>query len=200
MFGFRSISSEDQAILAHAEKMLEGLLEIGGDLKQTARKLFDEAKAEAQVKFGDKIYTANFGELAVSNTAFMAPRLAAGLTEDDVRRYWNRPMLFGLLEMKVWEFTDFIVIDVARQQGLDMRAVAHDRRRKTPSFGNPEKWDAKAGADLGLTAADAELYPEFAARIDRWRELTPEQDQQARAAGYSTFNAMVRDLVSKGEL
>ncbi|MGH7870219.1 MAG: hypothetical protein ACREP9_21900 [Candidatus Dormibacteraceae bacterium] len=113
-------SSKDQELLTLTEEMLGAYAALGMDVKSIARKLFDDAKVSATQRYGNGIYADDFGDRAIANATFMAPRLAAGLTADDVRAYWNRPMLVGFLELKVREFTDWVTLDMARQQGRDL--------------------------------------------------------------------------------
>jgi hypothetical protein len=199
MFGIRS-SNQDQALLAQTEKMLVPFVHAGIDAGLIARKIFDEAKAEGQGRFGKDIYGNTFGDRAVTNGEFMAPRLAAGLTVEDVQDYWNRPLLLGLIEFKVREFMDFIATDVAQQQGESLLGAVRERRMSGPSYGLPSKWDPNLPANKGLTAEDADLYPEFAVRVGRWQERIPPEDQEVLVANYSSFNALVRSLIRQGAL
>ena len=197
MSGIRN-PTNDQAMLAQTEKMLAAFAHAGVDVGPIARKIFDEAKAEALDRIGEDIYATTFGDRMIANDAFMAPRLAAGLTVEDVQDYWNRPLLLGLIEFKVREFMDFLAVDIAQQQGESLVEAARERRMSGPIYGVPSKWDPNLPTNKGLTTEDADLYPEFAARVGRWQERFTPEDQMALAANYSSFNAMVRSLVRQG--
>ena len=193
-------NSEDQALLKQTEKMLAAFAIAGVEVVPIAEKIFDEAKAEAEARFGVDIYDRSFGDRMIAKADFMAPRLAAGLAVADVQDYWNRPLLLGLIEFKVREFIAFLVIDMAQMQGDSLIDAAKERRMSEPSYGVPSKWDPTSPLNAGLTTEDADLYPEFFDRVERWRERMPAEDQLALAALYSSFNAMVRSLVRQGAL
>ena len=193
-------NSQDLALLKQTEKMLAAFSIAGVDVVPIAEKIFDEAKAEAAERFGEDIYDCSFGDRMIAKADFMAPRLAAGLEAEDVQDYWNRPLLLGLIEFKVREFIAFLVIDMAQMQGDSLMDAARERRMSEPSYGVPSKWNPDLPVNAGLTREDADLYPEFFLRVERWRERMPTEDQLALAALYSSFNAMVRSLVRQGAL
>ena len=75
-------NSEDQALLKQTEKMLAAFAIAGVEVVPIAEKIFDEAKAEAEARFGVDIYDRSFGDRMIAKADFMAPRLAAGLAVD----------------------------------------------------------------------------------------------------------------------
>jgi hypothetical protein len=107
-------------------------------------------------------------------------------------------MLVGLLELKVREFTDWVTLDMARQQGKDLVAVARETRRQNPRYGNPEAWDEKLPANAGFTREDVDLYPEFQSRVGLWQARTPAADIEALLMRHMSYNGMVRSLVKEG--
>jgi len=195
------MSSKDQWLLQQTETMLAPLqLLTGEDVKPLARQLFDEMKADGLKRYGDNIYSESYGDRIVTNQAVLAKRLAAGLTADDVRNHWNQPVLLGLLQAKVREVVDFIVIDIASQSGKDIVAVARDRRKREPKYGDPEAWNANLPANQGFSQQDADIYPEFAIRVGRWQANTSAQQLTTMLSKHTSFNAMVRALVQQGQL
>ena len=87
-------------------------------------------------------------------------------------------------------------IDVARQQGHDVKAIELDYKTNTPIYGNPQKQDStKSGVDI-LRPQDADLYIEFANRIEALRSKMSDSDIESLISQHGTFNAMVRHLVS----
>jgi hypothetical protein len=176
-----------------------GLL-TGDDVKPLARQIFDEMKADGVKRYGDNIYSESYGDRIVTNQAVLTKRLSAGLTIDDVRNYWNMPVLLGLLQAKAREFVEFIVIDIARQSGKDIVAVAHDRKKREPRYGDPEVWNPSLPANQGFTMEDADIYPEFGMRVGKWQARTSADELDAMLPKYTSFNAMVRALVHEGKL
>lgn len=198
MFG---MSTKDSWLLKQTEIMLAPLgLLTGHDVKPMARQIFDELKADGLKRYGDNIYSESYGDRMVANQPALAKRMATGLTIDDVRNYWNQPVLLGLLQAKVLEVGDFLVIDVARRSGKDIVAVARDRRKREPRYGNPEAWNPSLPANQGFTTDDADIYPEFVVRVGQWQAKVSAEEQATVLAKYTSSNAMVRALIRQGQL
>ncbi len=200
MFGF-GMSAKDKWHLAQTEVMLTPLaIMMETDVKSLARQLFDKVKAEAIQKHGNNIYSESLGDQVIAKEPFLAKRLAAGLTKDDVRNHWNQPMLMQLLQVEVIQMTAFIAIDVAREQGKDLQEVARNRRRTNPEWGEPDAWNSTLPVNECFTKDDADIFMEFYFRVGRWREKTPQSEQKEMLSKYTSFNAMIRDLVRQGKL
>jgi hypothetical protein len=199
MFGF-GMSAIDKVILAKTEQMLAAIGLSGELLKNSARRLFDETKAETKARHGDKLYSETIGDDFAAHTQFMATRRAAGLNEDDVRKHWNRCLLLVFIELKVRDMASFLVIRNAELMGRDPAEAARQYRSTTAIYGDPIKWDASKPANRGLTSGDADLYVEFAPRIEAWFARTSESERDVLLRKYSSFNAMVRNLVGRGQM
>jgi hypothetical protein len=200
MFGL-GMSAKDKWILEQTAQMVAALAAGTGEpSKALARRIFDETKAEAAARYGDNMYSESNGDRLVQNQAVLAKRTAAGLTVDDVRNYWNTPVLLALIQLKVLELTDFAIIHTAEKAGKGSVSVARERRKTEPRYGDPEKWSAAAPANQNFSMEDADIYPEFMMRVGRWQEKTPRTAQAALLSQHSSFNAMVRALVRQGEL
>ena len=104
----------------------------GENVKTLSRKIFDETKAEGLARYREKLYSESNGDRLITNEAVLGKRLAAGLTANDIRNYWNMAVLLGLIQAKVSEPGEFIVIDVARQVGKDPLSAARDQRKRYP--------------------------------------------------------------------
>ncbi|MBI3373530.1 MAG: hypothetical protein HY017_17530 [Betaproteobacteria bacterium] len=195
------MSSKDKWLLEQTELVLAPLAPlIGTNVKPIARQFFEEMKADGIASYGDNIYSESYGDRIVTNQVVLAKRLAAGLTTDDVRNYWNKPVLLTLLHTKVRDFSEFCFIDVARQSGKDIVAVARDQRKRYPKYGDPEAWNPTLPANQGFTAEDADIYPEFILRVGQWQAQTAADEQAALLSQYTSFNAMIRALVNQGRL
>jgi hypothetical protein len=200
MFGF-GMSAKDKWHLEQTEVLLTPLaIVMGEDVKSLARKIFDKVKAEAIQKHGNNIYSESLGDQLIAKEPFIAKRLAAGLTKDDVRNHWNQPMLMQLLQSQVQEMTSFIGLLVADRQGKDLQEVARNRRRRNPEWGDPDLWDATLPVNECFTKDDANIFFEFSFRVGSWQEKTPESVQNEMLSKYTSFNAMIRDLVRQGKL
>ena len=148
------------------------------DVKSLARQLFDKVKAEAIQKHGNNIYSESLGDQVIAKEPFLAKRLAAGLTKDDIRNHWNQPLLMQLLQVEVLQMTAFITIDVAREQGKDLQEAARNRRRTNPEWGDPDAWNATLSVNECFTNYDADIFMEFYIRVGRWQEKTPQAEQK----------------------
>ena len=200
MFGF-GMSAKDRWYLTQTEIMLTPLaIMMETDVKSLARQLFDKVKAEAIQKHGNNIYSESLGDQVIAKEPFLAKRLAAGLTKDDIRNHWNQPLLMQLLQVEVLQMTAFIAIDVSRQQGKDLQEVARNRRRTNPEWGDTDAWNATLPVNECFTKDDADIFMEFYIRVGRWQEKTPQAEQKEMLSKYTSFNAMIRDLVRQGKL
>ncbi|HLY54962.1 MAG TPA: hypothetical protein VKS60_05360 [Stellaceae bacterium] len=195
MFGF-GLSSMDKMILGQAEKMLSPYSAMGLDVRPTVKRLFNEAKEEIRKQRGE-FYSTDFGDRLLRSDAAYIPRRAAGLTDKDIRGYWNRPILLVLLDEKIRNFIEFMTLAISKQQGKDLTLAAQETRRKSPVFGDPAGWNP---ASAGLSPDDANIYPEFLYRVADWMQRTPAHEIERQLAPHKTFNAMIRSLVRDGKL
>lgn len=200
MFGF-GMSAKDKWHLAQTEIILTPLaIMMETDVKPLARQLFDKVKAEAVEKHGNNIYSESIGDSVIANEPFLSNRLAAGLTKDDVRNHWNQPLLMQRLQLEVIQTIDFIAIDVAHEQGKDLQEVVRNRRRTNPQWGDPDAWNLTLPVNECFTKDDADIFIEFYLRVGRWQEKTPQAEKNEMLSKYTSFNAMIRDLVRQGKL
>ena len=198
MFGFGRPANEKAVINLFALQFEQiGIAER--EAVGIATKLVDEVLAELRPRGIDPFKTTQGNEYAVKDS-FAGPRLKAGLTVEDIKFHWNRPLLVGFGEMKMREMINFIIVDMARQQGKDASAAATNYKKTFPRYGDPSKWDPQTKFNIGLCELDADLYPEFANRIDTWRRKTPEDRIAKLIAEHDTLNAVVRNQVSLGAL
>jgi hypothetical protein len=202
MFGF-GLSSLDKEIISILEVMLAswGLSEIAA--KDTVRNVFEATKREVKSQFGGNIYATDAGDVFIKNDLFMAPRRTAGVTDSDVQRYWNRPVLLVLAESKLLMMgvaTFVSDLSAKAQAGWDPLEAAREFRKVVPDYGDPTKWDHKHPAHRGLTLEDIHIYPELMPRVDAWCKRTSEEELKSLLRQYSTYNAMIRDLIRRGTL
>jgi hypothetical protein len=169
--------------------------------KQNATAIFDEVKKDMLSRSpGLDLYKTTQGTIHARDQNYMAPRLEAGLTGRDVEHFWNRPIVVVMCEIKMREMINFMAIDVAREQGQDLDAAAQRYKRTTPRYGDPTKWDPSTPFNKGLRECDADIYLEFATRVEAWRSKTFDNEVDRLVTEHGTFNAMVRHLVCKGLL
>jgi hypothetical protein len=204
MFGF-GMSAKDKWHLNQAEVMMAPMAKLmGQDVKLLARQMFDATKAEVAAQYGEAIYAENLGDkLIATKKDFVEKRLAAGLSLVDIRTYWNQPMLMVALQNKFMEMSDFVALDMRRRMGNSMDKLANfarNRRKTEPRWGDPERWNHALPVNEGFAKEDADIYIEFYMRVELWREKTSEAEQSALLSKFSSYNAMLRDLIRKGSI
>ena len=174
--------------------------EQGIDAPALAKQLVEQVKSEAIQSGAQYLYAESIGDKVVTNQDMMAPRLAAGLTVEDVRDYWNLPPILTLVGTKVQEYGDFVAMHVAQQQGQDLIEVARERRKRRARFGDPSAWNPSLPVNAGFFPDDADIYPEFQIRVGRWQEKRTEYYQQESAKNFSSYNAMLRAMIRSGHV
>ena len=198
MFGFGRPSKE-KAVVNLFALQLESLGIPSKQAVSNATKLVDEVLADLRVRGIDAFKSTQGGE-HVNNQAFVSPRVVAGLTLEDIKFYWNRPLLVIFCEVKMRELINFMVVDSARQQGKNVEAAGQQYKKTFVRYGNPAHWDPNAKFNAGFTEQDADLFPEFAARVDKWRSKTSDAEVNALIAKHGTLNSALRQQISIGAM
>ena len=198
MFGFGRSARETAAINGFAIP-LEALGLPSAEAVRAATKLVDEVLGDFRPRGIDPFKSTQGTEYA-SVERFTAPRLSAGVTLDDIKAHWNRPLLLVVGEVKMRELVNFIVVDMARQQGKDTSAAALNYKKTFPRYGDPSRWDPTEKFNIGLTYEDRDIYPELATRVDGWRRKMSDGDVGALIAKHGTLNAAIRTEMTASAL
>ena len=170
MFGFGR-SANEKAVINLFALQFEAIGIPSGEAVGSATKLVDDVLTEIRPR-GIDPFKSTQGNEYVNREQFVAPRLAAGLTVENIRAHWNRPLLVVLCEAKMREMVNFIMIHIAHQQGKDLVEAGDHYKRTFPRYGNPAQWDPSEKFNVGLRESDADIYPEFAGRVDAWQRRT----------------------------
>lgn len=193
MFGFGRPARE-KAVINQISAQLQAVGIAPDAAKTAATNSVDEVLAAFKER-GIDPFRENQGDLYAADNEFAGPRLAAGLTIEDIRYHWNRPLLYVGVEEKVRQLVNFIAVDVVRQQGGDVKA-ASDRFKKTSiRYGDPTNFNLNDKYNEGLRAEDADLYVEFARRVDAWRGRQSDAQVAQFIERNGTLNAAVRAMV-----
>ena len=198
MFGFGRPSTEKAAINSFALQLEQIGLPSSTSI-EFATNLVDEVLGALRPRGVDPFKTTQGDEYALRED-YTTPRLAAGLTIDEIKMHWNRPILIVLVEVKMREMFNFVMIDVARQQGKDLIEAGNNYKRTFPRYGNPANWDPTDKFNIGLEEKDADIYSEFATRVDAWNRRTQESEKLELIERYGTLNAAIRSLVQAEKL
>ena len=166
--GGNKMASKDQWHLEQLEKMLAPVAaQVGQDVKAMSKQFFDATKAEILQQMGDKAYLDNIGDQMIGQMSanpkakeMVEKRLAAGLTLEDIKGYWNMTPLMHNLQNKVLEMGEFMELNIAQQMGKsmdEMQAIAVNWRKTKPRWGDPEQWNPNLPVNKGFASEDADL-------------------------------------------
>ena len=198
MFGFGKSAHEKAAINAFALQIEHiGLPEP--EAIEAATKLIGEVVSELRSS-GIDPFKVTQGSEQILKSQFVSPRLAAGLTVDDIRGHWNRPLIIVFGEAKLRELFNFLVVHIADQQRKDLVAAGNHYKQTFPRYGDPRKWDPTETFNIGLSEKDADLFPEFAARVDAWQRKVGDEYVTQSIAQHGTLNAALRIELSNGRM
>jgi hypothetical protein len=178
------------------------LTELGLDEQtalSSAKKIVAEVVSDLQT-YGVDPFKSTQGNDYVARSDFTAPRIAAGLRLEDIRQHWNRPLVIVMGEVKLREMMNFVFIDIARMQGRDLVEAGREYKSNFPRYGDPRKFNPSEKFNHGLRPIDADIFPEFAGRVESWRARIGEAEVAKAVKVYGTLNAAVRNLASNGEL
>jgi hypothetical protein len=198
MFGIGRPSKET-AVINSCAIPLAALGLSDADAVAAATGVVDEVLAEFRPRGIDPLKSTQ-GTEYTSVERFTAPRLAAGLTLSDIKTHWNRPLLLVFAEVKMRELFNFVVVDMARQQGKDISAAGRTYKKTFPRYGDPSRWDPEENFNVGLTYEDRDIYPEFAARVEAWRQKMTDSDIETLIEKHGTLNAGIRAQMEAGVL
>lgn len=198
MFGFGRPSKE-KAVINQFALQLQALGLSAREATRNATKLVDEVLADMHPRGIDPFKSTQGNEYA-QREEFVARRIAAGLRLEDIKTHWNRPLLIILCEMKMRELINFIVVDSARQQGRDTAVAALQYKKSFPRYGDPAHWNPAEKFNADISESDADLFPEFASRVDAWRQKLDEKEIENLINKHGTLNAVIRQQISVGAL
>ncbi|MDP6426336.1 MAG: hypothetical protein QF443_05045, partial [Dehalococcoidia bacterium] len=83
---------------------------------------------------------------------------------------------------------------LVKTSGKTAKKAINEVRKIFIYYGDPEN------SHPNYQGQDADIYPEFQIRYENWRVQYAPMEEQEMMTKYSTCNAMVRDLIAKGEL
>lgn len=196
MFGFGRSALEKGAIQLFSKEFLTmGFPE--GQATAHATSLVDEVMKELKARKWNPLWSQR-GDEVIGVEEFMAPRLRAGLTVEDVKTFWNRPLLVVYCDMKVTEKVIVRVAESAHAAGQDVKEAINQWARDTVRFGTPEPRDGTL--EKANRPHDTMIYPEFSLRVHAWFRRTTAEQRDQQKAQHGTMNAAVRELIASGQI
>ena len=198
MFGLGR-SANEKAVINLFALQLEAIGLPSREAVGSATKLVDDVLTEIRPR-GINPFKSTQGNEYVAREQFIAPRLAAGLTTENIRSHWNRPLLVVLCEFKMHEIVNFTVIRMADLQGKDLIKAGDQYKRAFPRYGDSAQWNPTEKLNVGLRECDADIYPEFAGRVDAWQRRTGDTEVARLIKEHGTLNAAIRQQIASGSL
>jgi hypothetical protein len=194
MFGFGRPSREKAVIKLFASQFEALGFSHGAEAIKSSTAMIDELIAELKPHYAD-LFKSTQGDEFAAKEQFIAPRLAAGLLIQDIKYFWNRPLLIIFAEMKMRERINFVILEVARLQGKDTSEAALNYKKTFPRYGDPASWNSNDKYNVGLCEQDADIFLEFASRVDAWRKKTTDATLNVLLARHGTLNAVIRSQI-----
>jgi len=192
MFSFfkTKYSEDEKQYFDYIKKALlcNGVLQ--NEVETMAKRILDEAinKADKAGLRGVK----TIGNNAIKDEQFLSKRMKAGLTKDDVLKFLNRDYVWIVAENMLADAHRFSIYMTLVEEGKSSDEAVRFLRKTFAYFDDPEK------SHPNYQDEDADIYPEFTLRYENWRSQISPIEEQSLAKCYSTYNAMVRDLIRKG--
>ena len=137
----------------------------------------------------------NFGDIKIKEKEAFEKKSKAGLSREDFLKYWNRPWVWIAVEAELANLIRFTTYNnICENEGLSAKKAINEVRKIFIYYGDPEN------SPPDYQGQDADIYPEFQIRYENWRVQYAPMEEQEMMTKYSTCNAMVRDLITKGKL
>lgn len=184
---------KENELLSYYSRLLNEDFQLNyNEARYTSKKFLDEAIKEA----GDKGLrdACDLGDIKIKDEVFLKKRLKAGLQVEDIQNFWNHSYLSLLIEDKIQNLIRFMSYNQLIKEGLDSEKAILKLRKSFIYFGDPEK------SHVNFQKEDADIYVEFRTRHEKWRRTISIEEEQKKAQEYQTYNAMIRDLIRKGEM
>jgi len=137
----------------------------------------------------------NFGDMKIKEKGAFEKKSKVGLSREDFLKFWNRPWVWIAVEQELGTLVRFSTyINICKKEGLSATKALNEVRKIFIYYGDPEN------SPPDYQGQDADIYPEFQIRYEKWRIQNTLIEEQKMMMKYSTCNAMVRNLIDEGEL
>ena len=170
-----------------------------GEIRSLVRTMIRRAKEQARrertnclpVDHGERLLIRELVEDEVR--AEMALRRADGVTDSDIRWWWNMPDLERRLLLATDDISRIAAIKAFMDQGHDEDDAVARMRKLHPIYGR----------SIETTGEDRALPCELKERVNIWTKRRIMEDQEnfnAEMEAATTFNALVRGAIRRGLL
>ena len=192
MFSFfkKKYTEDEKQYFDYIKKVLSLNGVASNEVESTAKQILDEALKKADKAGLRGVKT--IGNNAIKDENFLNKRLRVGLTKDDVLKFLNRDYVWIVAENMLTDTHRFSIYMTLIEDGKSSDEAVRILRKTFMYCDDPDK------SHPNYQGEDADIYPEFALRHENWRSRISPTEEQHLANQYSTYNAMVRDLIRKG--
>jgi predicted Zn finger-like uncharacterized protein len=165
---------------------------------QSGQELVQAMKYEGS-KAGTDDLPFNYGDILLAREAregseYLNRIRGEGVTDDDIRWWYNRNDIERRVVLKLDDIHKLAIGIKAVEEGLSQDSAIMRALRCYPSYGDVRVTKGRGGPD------DRNLPCELKRRVDAWHRSVPEDRMVQRLLGCSSFNALVRDAMRRGEL
>ena len=202
---FKNLFYKDKTDKELEEKYLSVLVAMGfsfADAKKTFHDVLKIVKHEAQ-KQGSNNWPENMGDKLLATESkienvktMLAKKRKEGVTDDDIRWWWNLADLEKRLMEKIAESGQYATFEEAVDKGMNPDEAAYEVRKKHPMYGDTED-------ERHTTGKDRLLPPELINRVANYL-LRMSQTNPAglsdRLKEATSFNAYIREEIVRGNL
>jgi hypothetical protein len=192
MFSFlkTKYTDDERQYLEHIQAAILANGVTRDEAMSLAREILDTAIERA--KKADLRGVKTLGDKAIRDERFIQKRLSTGLSKDDILRHLNRDYVMIVAELMLIDAHRFSIFKALTGEGESPANAIRSLRKTFLYCDDPEK------SHQDYQGEDADIYPEFTLRYEKWRSQISQSEVQELAGRYSTYNAMVRDLIRKG--
>ncbi len=202
-----SLSSKEVQCLEQARALLYTLSPAEDALGRRTREkhitdLFFQTRAIVEVRYGDEVCRTNYGDELSADAKFLKSRLADGLSIEDIRSYWNQPLLMALLIPEIHLLAKTLYKEsLSKDQKIGTIDAERMFRKSNVFYGNPVQ-DVKQTLKIrGYAENDAALFIEFYTRINQWQlTLDPLSKPKVFSHSEASLNAVIRNLIAAGQI
>ena len=172
------------------------------DAKNTFRDVLKIIKQEVQKqginnwpeKMGDKLLAT---ESKIEDVKTMlSKKRKEGVTDEDIRWWWNLPVLEKKLMEKIAESGQYATFNEVLDKGMGPDEAAYEVRKKHPMYGDPED-------ERHTTGKDRPLPPELINRVVNYllrMSRTNPTDLLDKLKKATSFNAFIREEIVRKNL
>jgi len=196
---FSSASIAEQQLQELYVPMLQAMWGVPErEAKQTFSEMLDRAKSKLDKKLppnmGDVLLEREFTDAKVK--LMLDKRRIEGIKNDDIRWWWNMSDLERQIILEFDEVIKLAMFSKHRESGLSADVANQKVRKAFPFYGDPDDKRYANGNDRPLPC-------ELKNRVNnyvRQRANTDGSLFQAELESYSSYNAMIRQEIVRGNL